>query len=236
MAELVVDHNNLAYVGLADRFYAFDSAGAMRWLAEIPTYSYIYPQIRLSNDDSHFYFEDVVSHTADGKRQFLETAEPLDKYIVGVDGQTYLVSQTAIFQAQIAETGVTFAPYAHWDTLSLGAGFRLPQDAGVLPDGRIWIFYAGQYEVGKFLWLERTGAVDALIDLPWNQGSAYLVGLDGQASVYLCGLRQIASNNRFTECRAYRWPERSAVDRGTSGNGASGWRCTGRRSALRGDQ
>ncbi|MEZ4618322.1 MAG: hypothetical protein R2867_22795 [Caldilineaceae bacterium] len=168
------------------------------------TYSYIYPQIRLSNDDSHFYFEDVVSHTADGKRQFLETAEPLDKYIVGVDGQTYLVSQTAIFQAQIAETGVTFAPYAHWDTLSLGAGFRLPQDAGVLPDGRIWIFYAGQYEVGKFLWLERTGAVDALIDLPWNQGSAYLVGLDGQASVYLCGLRQIASNNRFTECRAYR--------------------------------
>ncbi|MCB0184848.1 MAG: PQQ-binding-like beta-propeller repeat protein, partial [Caldilineaceae bacterium] len=99
---------------------------------------------------------------------------------------------------------VTFTPYIRWDTLELGTGFRIPLDAGLLPDGRAWIFFAGPYEVGKFLWLETTGAVTAVVNVPWVQGSSQLIGLDSQSTVYLCGLRQLASNNRFTECRAYR--------------------------------
>ncbi len=204
LAGPVVDAQNFIYIGLNNHLRSFTAEGTLRWEQKIPTYSYVQPQIRLDNSAQHLFFEDTIGRTVDGKAQFAETREPLDKYIVGVDGRPYLLTASAIYATAITADGVTFTPYIRWDTLELGTGFRIPLDAGLLPDGRAWIFFAGPYEVGKFLWLETTGAVTAVVNVPWVQGSSQLIGLDSQSTVYLCGLRQLASNNRFTECRAYR--------------------------------
>ncbi|MCB0184847.1 MAG: PQQ-like beta-propeller repeat protein, partial [Caldilineaceae bacterium] len=84
LAGPVVDAQNFVYIGLNNHLRSFTAEGALRWEQKIPTYSYVQPQIRLDNSAQYLFFEDTIGRATDGKAQFAETREPLDKYIVGV--------------------------------------------------------------------------------------------------------------------------------------------------------
>jgi ABC-type dipeptide/oligopeptide/nickel transport system permease subunit/sugar lactone lactonase YvrE len=174
--------------------------GIVRWHAPIPKYSYLSPLPRLSADGLYLFFEDIVVDTATGVTWFGETTELMDKYFVGTDGDIYLRSQAGVMTWRPTEAGAQLEELAQWDARGLGLQFRFPADAGLTPDGRIWVLFASQFEFAKLLWLDQGGEVAASLDYPYRM--ARMIGVDQDGATYMCGLQ--ASASAALACQANR--------------------------------
>jgi len=198
----VADANGTIYYVTEEHLAAVGSGGAVIWQQRIPTYSYIDPVLRLSEDGQRLYFEDIASNTSAGKAIYAATKEPMDKFIVGANGQSYLAGQAALATLTFGEQ-LLVTPLIQWDPILLGTSVRLPQDAGVLPDGRLWIFYAGGFEHAKLIWVDTSGQPEAIVDYTWEVDSTQLIGLDGQGLLYTCGRQYTNRQEQRLECMAH---------------------------------
>lgn len=86
--------------------------------------------------------------------------------------------------------------YARWNTRTLALGSRFPNDAGILPDGKLWILYSTIYDSPKMVWVDGGGQSQMPVDYPY--GSGYFAGISIDGLVYLCG----SGKTDTVECRA----------------------------------
>ncbi|HLE27515.1 MAG TPA: ABC transporter permease subunit [Anaerolineales bacterium] len=224
LASPIIDEAGTIYYATELSLIAVSLDGAVKWKRPLPTYSYASPLPRLSAAGEYVFFDDVALNAKTGEAVFEATAEPLDKYIVGTDGSTYLHQQTALLKVKTTEQGAEISPQARWDPRPLvGLGFRFPRDAGVTPDGRIWVYYASEFEFAKLLWLDRDGEPLASIDYPYRP--ARLMALDQDATAYMCGMYSdgpgAGGRGGALQCRAHR-----------PGPGAPVWELTLEKGAL----
>jgi hypothetical protein len=197
-----VARDGTAYYALEKGLVAVSPDGRILWEAKLPTYSYITASIKLSADDRWVLFEDTLTDAETGALLYASTSELMDAYLTGADGQLYQGLQGEVRQVTIADGVLRAAVYAQWDLVSSGLGFRLPAYTGVAPDGRIWVLYASSFEYGRLAWLDRSGQVLAINDLPDRLGTATLIGFDRAGVAYTCGTLQRGRQSSAIQCRA----------------------------------
>jgi len=156
----------------------------------------------LDASGEYLFFEDVILDAHTGATLFGRSDQPISKYVVGVNGNIYLRTQTALLEWKPNDEGATLSEFAKWDLRSLGLGFRFPNDAGVLPDGRAWVYYASGFEFVKLVWLDANQQALSPTDYPYRS-PARLLGIDGNATTYLCGVAENETvGHTVLECRA----------------------------------
>lgn len=202
LSTLVVAADGAAYYAMEKGLVAVQSSGRIRWEAKLPTYSYITASVRLSPDERWLLFEDTLVDADDGVVIYPSTKDMMDMYLVGTDGQIYQGLQGEVRQVTVADGALQFASYAQWDLVSSGLGFRVPAYAGIAPDGRIWVLYASTYEYARLAWLDRSGQVLSMNDLPDRLGTIALVGFDRDGAAYTCGILQRSRKESVVQCRA----------------------------------
>lgn len=198
----IVGPDGTIYYSTDAKLIALTVDGQARWIKNLPLYGYASPLPRLDASGQYLFFEDVILDAHTGATLFGRSDQPISKYVVGVNGGVYLRTQTALLEWKPTDEGATLSEFATWDLRSLGLGFRFPNDAGVLPDGRAWIYYASGFEFVKLVWLDANHQPLTPIDYPYRN-PARLVGLDGAATTYICGVTNNETLKRaVVECRA----------------------------------
>ncbi len=183
----VIDGNGTIYYTSEMSFIAVTLDGVVQWKKPIPTYSYVAPVLRLSADEQFVFFEDIAVDARTGGISFSETKDILDKYVIGTDGGLYLRQQSGMLRVKETEQGAEISEFARWDARALGLGFRFPREAGLTPDGRVWVLYASDFEFAKLVWLDQNKQPLSPTDYPYRPSR--LIGFDENATAYLCGLR-----------------------------------------------
>jgi hypothetical protein len=124
--------------------------------------------------------------------------------LVGADGKTYLLAGHVVIQWTQTSQGFNLVQSADWNYRGAGMNQNsgLPIDAGVTPQGDIWLFYSGFYGGTSIYWLDPTGKILADYSAPFSQ-STQLVAIDGQNTAYICGMAIYGEQSESTVCEAY---------------------------------
>jgi ABC-type dipeptide/oligopeptide/nickel transport system permease subunit/outer membrane protein assembly factor BamB len=198
------------YLATIDNLLIFNSDGLLRLRAPLPSYSYVVPKLRVSVDGRFVHMQHVAINPRTGNPAFTAN-NSIDLFTLGVDGKTYVQTQTSLDEWALSEDGtrVIVTPRIRLDARSLNLGFRPPADAGVLPDGRSWIWFLAFTGTPKLVWTELGGSISTQIDPPL--GDSRLLAFDRDANAYACGF-SFTSPNQFAQadvdagvlCQAWR--------------------------------
>ncbi len=202
LSTLAVAQNGAAYYATEKGLVAVEPSGRILWEARLPTYSYITASVKLSPDDRWLLFEDTLVDFGTGALAHDATVEAMDGYLVGTDGQIYQGLQGEVRQVAVGAGALQATSYVQWDLVSSGLGFRVPAYAGIAPDGRVWVLYASYYEYGRLAWLDRSGQVLSMNDLPDRLGTVALIGFDRDSDAFICGVLQRSRQSNAVQCRA----------------------------------
>ncbi|WP_322508365.1 hypothetical protein [Anaerolinea sp.] len=88
---------------------------------------------------SFLFFQEFVINAQTGKTLFSQTPGPMNFYFIGADGRTYLYFSEGILEWIPTESGATLVKRGALDPRNLLLNFRHIADAGVSPDGNVWM-------------------------------------------------------------------------------------------------
>ena len=168
--------------------------------------------LRLSPDGEQIFIKNKVVKASDGS--IVDITLPTEdspilanqaNLFVGADGKTYLLAGHVVMQWTQTSQGFTPQQSADWNYraagISLTSGF--PADAGVIPNGNIWIFYSGFYGGTSLYWLDPTGKVLGDFLGAYNENTR-LIATDGTGTAYICGLAYYSDQGPISQCEASR--------------------------------
>lgn len=133
---------------------AITAEGQLRWRVPLPTYSYVSPLPRLSQDGRYLAFADTVLDTTTGQTLSPATPEQFDAFVVGEKGQLYLQAGARLIPWEPNQPSHILATpdeakKVMWDESQV----PFPSMAGILPDGRGWVYLFNEHS-RNFMWLE----------------------------------------------------------------------------------
>lgn len=181
----VVAADGTAYYPTNSSLLAVYADGSLRWRINLPTYSITNPLPKLTRDDRFLFFERFVIDAAGGQTLFKDTPGPMDTYLVGSDGKSYLRTAEGVLEWVPTESGATLVKRSSLDTRTLLLDFRRVAESGVSPGGNLWFWFGSQYETPRFVWTDSRGQTPVILNPPFRR--AVLVGIDQAGQVYLCG-------------------------------------------------
>jgi hypothetical protein len=169
--------------------------------------------LRLSPDGQEIFVKNVVIEAQDGSpvdltlpTQDNPTQSNQAHLLVGADGKTYLLAGHVVIQWTQTSQGFNMVQSANWDYRGAGMSQTsgLPVDAGVTPQGNIWLFYSGYYGGTSVYWLDPTGKILGAFSASFDQNTR-LVAIDGKDDAYICGIGfSSTQGGGITMCEAYR--------------------------------
>jgi outer membrane protein assembly factor BamB len=167
--------------------------------------------LRLSPDGQQIFVKDVVINTRDGSVVDLPLPtkdSPVlasqAHLLVGADGKTYLLAGHVVIQWTHTSQGFNIVQSADWNYRGAGMNQNsgLPVDAGVTPQGNIWLFYSGYYGGTSVYWLDPTGKILGTFSAQFSQ-QTQLIAIDGSSTAYICGMGFSSLQGPATLCEAY---------------------------------
>ncbi len=195
----VIGPDDTVYLTLHNHIIAVDASGQRRWQVELPTYSFVSPMPRLSPKGEYLLFEDAIIDAPTGETQFGKTSDPMDKYLVGSDGEIYYQTPDRFMEWKPTETGAVMTQRIKLDERSLGTSFQFPTLTGISPTHQAWLYYSTDLEYTRIVWVGAQSQGMQIIDFPYRP--ARLIGIDAGGVAYVCGL---ISGRSKSECRAVR--------------------------------
>jgi len=167
--------------------------------------------LRLSPDGQHIFVKNMVVNTSDGSLVDITLPTQEDPILankaqlfVGADGKTYLLAGHVVMQWTLTSQGFNLVQSADWNYRGAGisqtSGY--PVDAGVTPNGEIWLFYSGYYGGTSVYWLDPTGKILGNFFANFNEYTR-LIDIDGTDTAYICGVGNYSEQSRRTMCEAY---------------------------------
>ncbi|MGQ0605254.1 MAG: ABC transporter permease subunit, partial [Anaerolineales bacterium] len=189
----IVGPDDSIYVGTETHLLKFSADGPLQLRAPLPTYSYTQPVLRLTADGNYIALQDVLAGTRTGEVAFT-AKNSIEIFLTGADGKTYVQTQDTLDEWVLSEANASVSTWIRLDVRSLGLSFRPPADAGVLPDGRSWVWFLAFFGTPKLVWTEIGDSVSTPIDVPLSE--ARLIALDRDAVAYVCG-RDFTGTDQF---------------------------------------
>jgi peptide/nickel transport system permease protein len=162
-------------------------------------------ELRLTPDGGLIFLRNVAINAVDGS--IVDLSLPIqgsddiygrEQLMAGADGKTYLLDGYIVTQWQQTPQGSSLLQTTNWDWLQTQEwDWRgtenadperfMPMDAGVTPQGKIWL-YSVSWQVGTSLyWLDLTGKILSSYSNPTPYGeSGRIVAVDGADVAYIC--------------------------------------------------
>lgn len=184
---------------LDNSLQAVSPAGEPLWRTATESL-YVYASPRLSADSEWAFLRDEAFRARTGEPVDLRPAAPQGslfqdpRFFVGADGLDYYLLGNSVLAWGASGTGPEVIRQAVWD--SAGFVVNFPADAGVLPDGGIWLLYAGRFGDTRLVWLSPEGSTEAMSFDPYRLSR--VIGVDGSSTLIWCGAGSQAA------CLAYR--------------------------------
>jgi hypothetical protein len=153
------------YYTVTDRSRGFVQAvsadGQGLWAAEAQT-SAFYERLQTSPDGQLVFLKEDIFSAESGERLAYESPVPVDEFITGRDGRTYLRSGHSVLQWELGPAGFTILQTANWDHARYGA---FPPFVLVDENGILWLMYAED-----LVWLDSRGRVLGQFERSFNPG------------------------------------------------------------------
>ncbi len=178
----IVAPSGTIYYPLGNRVAAVSPEGNLLWQAEAKTPGLRTNPPRISPDGEYLFWEETAWNAADGSPAELDFGIPLEYYLVGGDGLTYLLSDQIVSAWITGAEGPEIVRTAGWDP-RVSRTFEPPSDVGVTRSGVIWEFY-GLFG-SRNVWLDANGRVLDLVNTELGKG--LVVGVTADATLYACG-------------------------------------------------
>jgi peptide/nickel transport system permease protein len=167
--------------------------------------------LRLTPDGEQIFVKTKVVNASDGSIVDITLPTQNDPVLanqanlfVGADGKTYLLAGHVVVQWELTSQGFSIVQSADWNYRGAGisqtSGF--PADAGVTPDGNIWIFYSGYYGGTSLYWLDPTGKILGDYSGAYNENTR-LIATDGTGTAYICGFAYSSNQGPASVCEAF---------------------------------
>jgi ABC-type dipeptide/oligopeptide/nickel transport system permease subunit len=183
----IVDSSGNIFYTLVDTIQAVTPDGSSKWAAYVSDVYADQPPV-LSAGESYIFLIDKALAAENGIPLNLEGL-PIEEllftspeFFVGADQSTYLRSGHAIYEWKITETGLKVEPGFTWPFDSYVV--MPPVEQGVTPDGLAWMFYAGDYNDTRMVWLDDEGKLVGNSRLPDRQSR--LIGVDRDLVAFIC--------------------------------------------------
>jgi peptide/nickel transport system permease protein len=193
----IVAPNGNIYYAVKSFLVAVNPSGQRIWQIRLPTYSYTSPLPRLSPKGDLLFFENVAIDAETGVTLFVQNLEPMNKYLVGADGNIYFRTSDKFMEWNESENGAVMTQQAVIDSRVLGTNYRFPYDSGVSPSHNPWLLYSSGFEYPRMVWTDPKGQSPQIADFPYKPGK--LIAIDSQGVAYVCGLLR---QREPAECRA----------------------------------
>jgi outer membrane protein assembly factor BamB len=172
------------YLATELHIIALAANGAGRWQANLPTYSYSQPILRLSADGRYLAFQNYLLDAHTGA-SLVTAPVSLEMFIFGADGRVYLRKQSELEAWTLGEETIQITPRVKLDARGLGLDFSFPGDGGVLPGGQAWFQYDAPFGgSGKLVWTDSAGQTSEVLNTPRRRGA--VLAIDRDRTAYVC--------------------------------------------------
>jgi peptide/nickel transport system permease protein len=160
--------------------------------------------LRLTPDGKEIFLRNVAINAADGSIVDLnlpthgsDDIYGREKLTVGADGKTYLIAGYIVTQWQETPQGSNLLHTTNWDWLQTQnwdwrgtenadpENFQ-PMDAGVTPQGKIWLYSLTPVGQTSLYWLDQTGEILGNYSNPLFYSQPLLVAVDEADVIYIC--------------------------------------------------
>jgi hypothetical protein len=181
--------------------------------------------LRLTPNGKEIFVKNVAINAADGSivdltlpTQGNVVISGREQLLVGADGKTYFLDGYVVMQWQHTSQGFSLLQTADWNWLQIedwnwrSAGATpesfMPVDAGVTPQGKIWL-YSYDFFVGTSVyWLDLTGKILGNYSNPTFYKDTRLVAVDEAGITYICATARDTDPEgypiaTFDMCEAY---------------------------------
>jgi len=89
ISDPIAGSDNSIYYATTTHIFCIDSTDQLKWKIPLPTYSITSPALRLTSDNKFLLFDDFIINTETGSVIKTATPEPLDRYVIGANGNLY---------------------------------------------------------------------------------------------------------------------------------------------------
>jgi len=196
---------------LGDILIAVQTDGRLLWSIKPGTRAAA-TGLRLSPDGKQIFVKNVVVNALDGS--LVELTLPTQDntvvanqahLLVGADGKTYLLAGHVVMQWKPSSQGINIVRKLIWNYREEGLDqvSDLPMDAGVTPTGEVWLFYSSRFAGTSVYWLDPAGKILGRYSSQFSRSTS-LVAIDGEGTVYTCGMGFSIVKGAAIMCEAYR--------------------------------
>jgi peptide/nickel transport system permease protein len=196
----VVAPDGKIYYARGRKIQAVSRKGEPLWQAQPSRNASPEDPPRLSPDAQFLFWGESVVRVEDGSKPN-DDLPVADRYLSGADGRIYLVNGHIVSQWEPGSAGSPDS--ITWDHSKFTVQ-KIPEDAGVTPDGITWLFYTafarswGYGEDERLIWLDADSQVMGNVHYPTR--NSQVIGVDLDAVVYTCGNLEFGYGD--PECQA----------------------------------
>lgn len=200
----------LQETGLGDTLNALTPDGQLLWSVK-PGSRGANTGLRLTPDGKQLFMAETVVNTVDGSPVDITFPTEGSRFyanqahlLIGADSKTYLLAGHIVMQWTETSQGFNLVETVNWAYRNAGMSqySSLPPEAGVSPQGDIWLYYTNVYEGTFIYWLNLSGKILDNFSYPFNRVT-HFIAIDGARTAYACGLGLDSTNEMFgTICQA----------------------------------
>jgi outer membrane protein assembly factor BamB len=200
----VVSPGGAIYYVAQREIVAVSPQGELLWSRQPPGDAPPTEMVQVGPDGEFLIWGDVLLDAGDGSVIEFEALSGADAFLVGADGETYLVQGHEVIRWTVTQTGARRDRSVTWDHQNFTIA-RRPQDAGVTPDRITWLFYTGfarSFGFGedtRVVWLDEDGSL--LGNVHYGTRNSKVIGVDQKGTVYACGNLDFGYGD--PECQAF---------------------------------
>lgn len=200
----VVSPSGSIYYVVQREIVAVSPEGRLLWSVQPPGNTPPTEIVQVGPDTEFLIWGEVLLDATDGSLIEFEALSGADAFLVGADGETYLVHGHEVIRLRVTQTGVRTERSVTWDYQNFTIA-RTPQDVGVTPNEITWLFYTGFARTWGFgedtrvVWLDKDGAL--LGNVHYGTRNSRVIAIDQKGIVYSCG--NLGFGYGDAECQAF---------------------------------
>lgn len=200
----VVDLQGNAYYVRDQQVQAVSAEGDALWLSQPNNRPSPSEMVRLNSAGDLLFWGEVVLRTGDGSMISASLLPDANRFLTGADGLDYLVEGHEVRSWDSTLADPTISEPISWDHQKYSIS-KTSRDAGVTPDGKVWLFYTsfarswGLGEDTRIVWLDQDSKLTG--NVFYEIRNSQVIGVDQMARIFTCGNLDLGYGK--PECQAF---------------------------------
>jgi ABC-type dipeptide/oligopeptide/nickel transport system permease subunit/outer membrane protein assembly factor BamB len=200
----VIDPDGNAYYIQGQQVQAVSAAGEALWLSQPNNDPSQNEMVRLNSAGDLLFWGEVVLRSEDGSIISTSLLPDANRFFTGADGLDYLVDGHEVRSWDNNLPDPILSEPISWEHQKYSIS-KTSRDAGVTPDGKVWLFYTsfarswGLGEDTRIVWLDQDGKLSG--NVFYEIRNSQVIGVDQKARIFTCGNLDLGYGK--PECQAF---------------------------------